>query len=154
MFSALGKPSMSLLPPQDTGPVASNLPSPISSRSGVDKSPKSVLNEFCQSMKFSLPTYTSSSEDGFIVTTAYIVIKGNTVKYSYQSSEVVLTKKLQKEHEGYAAQKAYLALTELYGVNPSRPELQKSQSCQKSGGNYLFCSIKYLTFVHSACQHV
>ena len=126
-----------LLPPQDTGPVASNLPSPISSRPGVDneifKSPKSLLNEFCQSMKFSLPTYTSSSEGGSSVTTVSIVIEGNIVQHSHQSSETVLTKKLRKECEECAAQKAYSALTELYKVNHLRPELQKSQSCQKSG---------------------
>jgi len=141
---------MSSLPPQGSGPVASSLPSPISSRPGVDneffKSPKSLLNEFCQSMKFSIPTYTSSSEDGFTVTTACIVIEGNVIKHSYQSSEVVLTKKLRKEHEENAAQKAYLALTELYGVNPSRPELQKSQSCQKSGKECLLI-LQYLMFL-------
>ncbi|XP_065884484.1 uncharacterized protein [Dysidea avara] len=140
-----GKPPMSLLPPQDTEPVAFKLPSPISSRPGVDneffKSPKSLLNEFCQSKKFSSPTYTTSSENGSTVTTACVVIEGNAVRYSHQSSEVVLTKKLRKECEECAAEKAYLALTELYRTDLSRPELQKSQSCQKSDSHVSMSSV-------------
>ena len=153
----VGKPPISLLPTQDTVPAATaKLPSPISSRPGIEneffKSPKSLLNEFCQSMKFSVPTYSSNSDSGSTVTTVSIVIEGSMVKHSHQSSEVVSTKKLRKECEECVAEKAYLALTELYGVSHSRPELQKSQSCQQPGKNYKY--YVYLTMNFLASWHV
>ena len=139
----VGKPPISLLPTQDTVPAATvKLPYPISSRPGIEneffKSPKSLLNEFCQSMKFSVPTYSSNSDSGSTVTTVSIVIEGSMVKHSHESSEVVSTNKLRKECEERVAEKAYSALAELYGVSHSRPKLQKSQSNQQFGKNYKY----------------
>jgi len=96
-------------------------------------------------MKFSSPTYACSSEGGSTVTTVSIVIEGKVVQHSHQSSEPTLTKKLRKECEERAAQKAYSALTEVYEVNHLRPELQKSQSCQKSGEK---CTLVFNIYIH------
>ena len=100
------------------------------------KSPKSKLNEFCQSMKFPLPNYQSQTSNGFLTVTVSIRIEGQEVCYSYTSSyaseQVSSTKKNIKQCEEYAAEKAYKALTELYGADVM--PLQRAQSYHESSG--------------------
>ena len=129
-----GKPPMSLLPPPDTQPAcvaARNLSPKLQCARTSGQyfiSPKSLLNEFCQSKKFSLPKYSSNLECGIITTTVCIRIEGKIIQYSYQYSEIVLTltKKLRKECEECAAEIAYSALTKLY----------RAQSYQESSKIY------------------
>jgi len=82
------------------------------------KNPKSLLNEFCQSMKFSLPSYQNQrSEDGVVVTTVSIRIEGQEVHYSYTSEEAGYTKKHIKQCEESVAKVALISLTKLYGTS-------------------------------------
>ncbi|XP_065885155.1 uncharacterized protein [Dysidea avara] len=131
-----GKPPMSFLPPPDTQPAcvaARNLSPKLQCARTSGQyfiSPKSLLNEFCQSKKFSLPKYSSNLECGIITTTVCIRIEGKVIQYSYQYSKIVLTltKKLRKECEECAAEIAYSALTKLYGAQ----SYQESSSAAES----------------------
>ena len=99
-----------------------NSPSvPPNRSSGNDsKNPKSKLNELCQSMKFPSPKYyQSQTSENHLVVTVSTIIKEKEVKYSYTSKQVSSTKKYIKQCEESAAEKAYTALTELYGTSTS-----------------------------------
>ena len=86
------------------------------------KNPKSLLNEFCQSIKFSLPQYNSRmSENGFLVITVTITIEGKEVDYFYTSEQGMSpTKNYIKRCEERAAEIAFTSLTELYGTGVSK----------------------------------
>ena len=111
-------------------PVISSRPSPIKENS---RNPKSKLNEFCQSKKFSSPKY-QTSEDHFVVTVS-IMIGGQDVCYSYTSEQAMLTKKDIKQCEEYVAEIAFTALTKLYGTCLSSTSPQRTQSCDENSGN-------------------
>ena len=85
-------------------------PPPSPSRELSDKSTKSKLNEFCQSMKFSSPSY-QISENGLVVTVS-IMIEGQEVQYSYTSEQAMITKKHIKQCKENVAEIAFTALTE------------------------------------------
>jgi len=102
---------------------------------GFLKSLKSLLNEFCQSMKFSLPSYQNQrSENDFVVTTVSIRIEGQEVHYSYTSEEAVYTKKHIKQCEKSAAEIALIALTKLYGTSIPKIPPQCTQSYDEQSG--------------------
>ena len=100
---------------------------PTPGRELFAKNPKSKLNEFCQSMKFSSPIY-QISENGLVVTVS-IMIEGQEVHYSYTSQQPMITKKHIKQCEENVAE---IALTELYGTNITQP--QHTQSCDEQSG--------------------
>ena len=88
----------------------------------LSKNPKSLLNEFCQSNKFSLPMY-QTSEDGFVVTVS-IMIEGQEVHYSYTSEQAMSTKKYTKQCEEIVAEKAFTALNNQNGTTVSGVPIQ------------------------------
>ena len=112
-------------------PVVSSQPSPIKQFS---RNPKSKLNEFCQSKKFSLPKY-QTSEDGFVVTVS-IMIEGQEVHYSYASKQAMSTRKYTKQCEENAAEIALTALSKLYGTCISSTSPQSTASCDDQSGSY------------------
>ena len=86
------------------------------------KNSKSLLNEFCQSKKFSLPKY-QISEDGFVVTVS-IMIEGQEVHYSYASKQAMSTRKYTKQCEENAAEIALTALSNWYGTTVTGTSIQ------------------------------
>ena len=112
-------PSISARPPLSSGEPSKN--------------PKSKLNEFCQSMKFSLPKY-QISENSFVVTVS-ITIEGRDVCYSYTSEQAMSTNKYIKQCEENAAEIAFTALTELYGTCMPKTPPQRGQSYDQQSGN-------------------
>ena len=85
-------------------------PRPSLGREFSGKNPKSKLNELCQSMKFSSPSYQISEND--LVVTVSIMIEGREVQYSYTSEQAMITKKYIKQCEENVAEIAFTALTE------------------------------------------
>ena len=101
----------------------------------IFKSPKSKLNEWCQSMKFLSPKYyQSQTSDNYLVVTVSIMIEGQKVQYSYTSEQMNSTKKFIKECEENAAEIAYSALTELYETSASVVPPQHTQSYDEQTG--------------------
>jgi len=114
------------------------------------KNPKSLLNEFCQSMKFSSPSYQNQrSENGVVVTTVFIRIEGQEVHYSYTSEEAVYTKKHIKQCEESVAEIALIALTKLYGT--SIPKVSYTQSYTEQPGKQQILAICILGYNNSCC---
>ena len=113
-------------------PVVSSWPSPVKEFS---RNSKSKLNEFCQSKKFSLPKY-QISEDGFVVTVS-IMIEGQEVQYSYTSEQAMSTRKYTKQCEEMVAEKAFTALSKLYGTYISSTLPQSTASCDEQSGSYI-----------------
>ena len=112
-------------------PAVLSRPSPVKEFLG---NPKSKLNEFCQSKKFSSPKY-QTSEGGFVVTVS-IMIEGQEVHYSYTSEQAMSTKKYIKQCEEMVAEKAFTALNKLYGTCMSGTSPQSTASCDDQSGNY------------------
>ena len=83
---------------------------------GVFKSPKSKLNELCQSLKFSSLKYQNQISENCIVVTVSITIEGQEIHCSYTSEQAVFTKKYIKQCEENAAEIAFTKLTRLYGI--------------------------------------
>ena len=107
---------------------------------GDFKSPKSKLNELCQSMKFSPPKYQDQiSDNGFVDVTVSIMIEGQDVCYSYTSEQAMSTKKYIKQCEENAAELAFKALTELYGTC-----LPSEHTPTQLGKNIYLCSYSLL----------
>ena len=80
------------------------------------KNPKSLLNEFCHSKKFSSPKYQHQiSENGLVVITISIMVDGQEVHYSYTSEEAQSTKKYIKQCEENAAEIVFTTLNGRYG---------------------------------------
>ena len=105
-------------------------PHPTPGRELFAKNPKSKLNEFCQSMKFSSPIY-QISENGLVITVS-IMTEAQEVHYSYTSEQAMITKKHIKQCEENVAEIAFTALTELYGTNRTQP--QPNQCCDEQPG--------------------
>ena len=112
-------------------PAVLSQPSPVKEFLG---NPKSKLNEFCQSKKFSSPKY-QISEGGFVVTVS-IMIEGQEVHYSYTSKQAMSTKKYIKQCEEIVAEKAFTALNKLYGTCMSGTSPQSTASCDEQSGSY------------------
>ena len=95
---------------------------------GGFKSPKSKLNELCQSLKFSSPIYQKSEDD--MVITVSITIEGQEVHYPYTSEQTMSTKKYIKQCEENAAEIAFTELTKLYGtcISNTPPQRTHEQS--------------------------
>ena len=83
----------------------------LSPGNDLSKNSKNKLQELCQSMKVPLPKYENQiSENGFVVVTVSITIKGREICSTYTSEQALSTKKHIKQCEEIAAEKA---LTEL-----------------------------------------
>ena len=91
------------------------------------KNPKSLLNEFCHSKKFSLPKYQHQiSENGLVVVTISIMIDGQEVHYSYTSEEAQSTMKCVKQCEENAAEMVFTTLSDRYGSTIAGTPIQSS----------------------------
>ena len=79
------------------------------------KNPKSLLNEFCHSKKFSSPKYQYEiSDNGLVVITISITIEEQEVQYCYTSEEAQSTKKYIKQCEENAAEIVFTTLNDRY----------------------------------------
>ena len=112
-------------------PVVLSQPSSVKEFLG---NPKSKLNEFCQSKKFSSPKY-QTSEGGFVVTVS-IIIEGQEIHYSYTSEQAMSTKKYTKQCEEMVAEIAFTALSKLYGTCISSTLPQSTANCDDQSGSY------------------
>ena len=129
---------------------SADLPSALAqSQPGKDisKSPKNKLQELCQSMRFSIPKYNQTSESSIVVS---ITIEGQEVCYRYTSEHTMSTRNYIKQCEENAAEKAFKALTELYGTCTSNIPAQ--QTTHEQSGKAAFVSIVYSCLVFAVRQ--